>query len=257
VHLAYIDECGFSPNWKADIVNQPYHVLAAVVFPAKDVPAVSEVVQQRIRAVGLESFPGTLGRGAEIKAKDVDGGVGYWQSHPDHRARVRDAMLCAPSEHGATAFVVVIDKPRHLGKYVTPADPSLLALHYLLERIQMHAEHIEDHTICICDQNRRQEPAVVEVIEELAAKGSLIFYDSKAYGGLVQKHQTFSRILEFHFGQSQNSVGLQIADFFARVTYSWRKKDKDEYYPGWSHIKQTLFRNNDGKLEGFGYKEFP
>lgn len=85
----------------------------------------------------------------------------------------------------------------------------------------------------------------------------MFFYDSKAYGGFVQKHQTFSRILEFHFGQSQNSVGLQIADFFARVTYSWRKKDKDEQYPGWWHIKQTLYRNNDGKLEGFGYKEFP
>jgi hypothetical protein len=64
-----------------------------------------------------------------------------------------------------------------------------------------------------------------------------------------------SNILEIHFGDSKYSLGLQIANFVARHTYSWWKSGKDENYAGWNYIKPKLWRypNHDGR----GYKEFP
>ena len=257
MRIAYIDECGFALNWQESIKDQPFYVLAAALFDMVRVQEMFSSLQAEIERIRLKEISGTLGRGMEIKARDVDAGSGYWSLHPEHRAKVRKIMLSAPAKYGGTVFIVIINKQLHFEQYVTPEDPSLLALQFLLERIQIPLQREDDRVICVCDQNRSYEPKIVEAVESLAAEGSMIFYHSRVLDQFVQKRISFPEILEFHFGQSQNSVGLQIADFIARVTYSWRKRDKVDTYPGWSDIHESLYRNEEGKLEGFGYKEFP
>ncbi|WP_041437928.1 hypothetical protein [Thermodesulfobium narugense] len=64
------------------------------------------------------------------------------------------------------------------------------------------------------------------------------------------------RIIEFHSGRSKNSIGLQITDFFATMTYSYNKDGKPSPCEWWDKLELSLYRK-DGQLQGVGYKYFP
>lgn len=70
------------------------------------------------------------------------------------------------------------------------------------------------------------------------------------------KKNSVDRIVELSFGQSENSIGIQIADFFATMTYNYVRHGKPAGCGWWSLLEESLYRKNKNLL-GWGYKEFP
>jgi len=255
MYAVFIDEAGFSWNWKEEVDQQPFYVLSAVMLPMDKLASTYNALRERVNELkipGLDSQK--LGRGIEIKAKDVDSGQGYWHNNEEHRNQVRDLFLSAPSEHGGNAIVVVVDKQAHIQKYVDPQEPHDLALQFLFERLQSYLEEKNSECICFFDRTTRDE-FLINSATKLTMRGSHITYWSQFYSNYVEKWLPIPRILEFYIQDSKYSLGIQIADFFARYTYSKRKSGRDDY-SGWDLIEQSLYKR-DGKLKGFGYKEFP
>jgi len=165
-------------------------------------------------------------------------------------------MLKAPKEYGGTAFVVVINKLAHRERYAYPADPYQLSLEFIFERLQMYLSDINDYGICVYDQNKRLEDALQNTATVLLREGSDLIYFSRFYHSLVIKTLPIDRIVEFSLGRSENSIGLQIADFFATMTYTYVKDGKPSPCGWWDELESSLYRK-DGQLLGVGYKEFP
>jgi hypothetical protein len=256
VYVVYMDECGFSFGWKESIDEQPFYVLSAVAIPMEKIHPAYEEIRQSLENLQIPWLNmQMLGWGEEIKAKELDRGEGYWSKHERERQQVRELFLSIPYKYSGVSFIVVIDKQRHFEKYVNPEDPDKLAIQFALERIQGFLESENDVAICFFDKTKR-EPLIRDTVAELIKDGSWITYWSEFYQIVVAKQISISRIVEFHMADSRYSIGLQVADFFARHVHSWRKNNKDPNTPGWQLIKKSLYKQGD-KIIGFGYKEFP
>ncbi len=255
MHLIFVDECGYQADWTAEdaIRGQPVYVVSAVAVPSESTAQLYEAIRDGVAQLGLpETNAQALGRGEEIRANAVDRGDGFWGKNPSLRDRVRQIYL---DQQATTYFVVCVDKARHRDKYPSPRDPSHLGLQFLLERIQGFLNETRRSGFVLIDANKRLEPELRELSSQLLREGSWGLAMSRFYGMLYEWRLDMSSILEIHFGDSKHSLGLQIADFVARHTYSWWKSGKDENYAGWNYIKPKLWRypNHDGR----GYKEFP
>jgi len=133
--LIFVDESGYSPNWTADIVDQPFYVLSAVCIDASLYPRMCDELRRDTALMGLPGLAHPLGKGSEIKARAVARGEGWWQQHNDERNRFRDLMLSLPACYEGVAFVVAVHKDRHRNQYVWPEDPVTLAMKFLFERL--------------------------------------------------------------------------------------------------------------------------
>ncbi|MEO0130395.1 MAG: hypothetical protein ABIK76_01690 [candidate division WOR-3 bacterium] len=69
------------------------------------------------------------------------------------------------------------------------------------------------YSICIYDQNKRLEEKLQNTAAVILQEGSELIYFSNFYNSLVIKTFPIDRIIEFSLGKSENSIGLQIADF--------------------------------------------
>jgi hypothetical protein len=251
-----MDESGYTFDWEADLHKQPYYVLSAVCLPAEELPTVYQETRSEVSNLNLQGVDKPLGQGFEIKARDVATGSGYWRTHNEKRNVIRDIMLTAPKKYGGTAFVVVISKLAHRERYPNPVDPYQLSLEFIFERLQMYLSDINDYGICIYDQNKRLEDVLQNTAAALLREGSEQIYFSRFYNSLVIKTFPIDRIIEFSLSRSEYSIGLQIADFFATMTYTYVKEGKPSPCGWWDVLKSSLHRK-DGRLQGVGYKEFP
>jgi len=257
MYFIFVDESGYHPNWDDEnaIKEQPVYVLAAVAVPSGKLAQLYEAIRNGVDQLGLPEINGqALGRGEEIKAKDVDDGKGFWREKSYERERVRQIYL---DQQATTYFVVCVDKARHRDRYPSPRDPAHLALQFLLERLQGFLNENNEAGFVLIDANKRLEPELRERSSQLLLEGSWGIAVSRFYEELTYEwHLKMSKILEIHFGDSRYSLGLQIADFVARHTYSWWKSNKDPGYPGWNYIEPRLYRYRKN-YHGWGYKEFP
>jgi len=255
MYVIFIDECGYRPNWKEEnaIKEQPVYVVSAVAIPSDNVHSVYEAIRDCISRLGLpETDANALGKGQEIKAKDVDRGKGSWGKNQELRDKVRRIFL---DQSAATYLVVCIDKARHSKKYVDPEDPANLGLQFLLERIEGFLNAQSKQGLVIVDANKRLEAQQRERLGQLLPEGSCGIAISRLDGIPYEWHLTLDNIIEIHFSDSRYSLGLQMADFVARHTYSWWKSGKNQDYPGWSFILPRLSKHPNH--DGWGYKEFP
>lgn len=253
--VVFLDESGYTRDWSASIAEQPFYVLAAVCIPSHALPDLYAHVSMGVQALGLpdQTFP--IGRGFEIKAGDVARGRGWWKEKGEARESVRDLMLAAPRKYDGAAAVVVIDKQKHFERYMSPDEPHRLALQFALERVHIFLEDTDTHAICIYDQNHRIETTLSVDTASLARDGSPV-QCIDMFGDFREKDVSLDRILEFTVGLSQNSIGLQLADFFASMTYQHFKKGRPSPCGWWSVLEQSLLRKGD-RVEGIGLKVFP
>ncbi|MDQ7858550.1 MAG: hypothetical protein QN174_13250 [Armatimonadota bacterium] len=56
MHVVFIDEAGYTPDWKAGIEQQPFYVASAVCIPAPNVPPLYASLRQEIQALHLPSL---------------------------------------------------------------------------------------------------------------------------------------------------------------------------------------------------------
>jgi hypothetical protein len=255
MYFIFVDECGYQPDWtnEAAINEQPVYVLSAVAVPSENVTQLYDAIRNSVAQLWLpETNAQALGRGEEIKANAVDRGDGFWGKNPSLRDRVRQIYL---DQQPTTYFVVCVDKALLRDKYPWPRDPAHLGLQFLLERLQGFLNDTHRSGFVLIDANKRLEPELRERSSQLLLEGSWGIAVSKFYGVPYEWHLSMSKILEIHFGYSNSSLGLQIADFVARHAYSWWKSGKLEEYPGWNYIEPRLWRYPHH--HGWGYKEFP
>jgi len=255
MYLIFVDECGYRADWMAEdgIREQPVYVVSAVAVPSESAAQLYKAIRDRVAKLPLpETDARALGRGQEIKANAVDRGDGFWGRNSDLSDLIRQIYL---DNQDTAYFVVCIDKARHLDKYPLPQDPVHLGLQLLLERIQGFLDETQQSGFVLIDANKRLEPELREHSSELLREGSWGIAMSKFYGIPYEWCLKMENIIEIHFGDSRYSLGLQIADFVARHTYSWWKSGKKQDYPGWSYILPKLWKHPNH--DGWGYKEFP
>ncbi len=256
MQVIFMDESGYTFNWEADLDKQPYYVLSAVCLPSYEIPKVYQKIRSEVSNLNLKGAYQPLGQGFEIKARDVAIGSDYWRTHNHERDVVRSIMLKTPNEYKRKAFVVIINKLAHRERYPNPEDPYQLSFRFIFERLQRYLSNINDYGICVYDQNKRLEDVLQNTAIGLFRDGSHLICFSSFYNSLVEKTLTIDRIVEFSLGRSENSIGLQISDFFATMTYTYLKDGKPSPCGWWDELESSLYRQ-DGQLLYFGYKEFP
>ena len=256
MRLVFIDESGYTPDWKAGIDAQPFYVASAISFPASMIAQLYAVIREDIEALNLPGQPQPLGLGFEIKAGDIARGTGWWADHNEQRNHVRDLFLAAPRKFEGVAFVSAIDKKRHLARYAYPAEPYYLAMTFVLERLEKHLSDVQDHAYCVYDHNARIGSALQDYTAELIRDGSPLFYRSKLFNDFVLERFRLPHILELALGDSRFSVGLQVADYFATLAYHYYCDGKPQQCGWWDLLIESL-HTKEGKLAGIGLKEFP
>lgn len=257
MQLIFIDESGYAPNWEESIDEQPFYVLGAVVIPFDNYVTGCQKIRKEIEKLNLPNADRPLGLGFEIKARNVATGTGWWRRHQDIRDKVKNIMLSFPKENNGVAIVVVIDKKAHQERYFTPENPYHLALRFLLERLQHLLTELNDYGVAIFDLNQGQLKAISELESILRSEGSDILKWTWPFGLPFTFTLKVDRIVEFTYGVSHNSIGLNIADFFATMTYHYHKNGRS-HAESWSLIEQSLYRCSDSNtVVGYGYKLFP
>src|SRR5207245_2054185 len=88
--------------------------LSAVCLPAERLQEAYSGIRAAITALPLRPSRDALGRGFEIKAKEIATGAGWWKFHNVERDAVRAVMLAAPPTYGGSAFVVAIERVQDL-----------------------------------------------------------------------------------------------------------------------------------------------
>jgi hypothetical protein len=261
MYAIFMDESGYSFSWQKDMNNQPYFVQSAVCFPLNRLEEAYNHVRLKLGDIRLPESAGKLGRGFELKAKDIARGYGWWGDKPEEREVVRNLMLELPALFAGRAFLLVIDKHELLTKYGEKArDPQVVAFQYTLERIQWLLEREEQYAICIYDQNKKIDDIIHGGAASLAFKGSQVFYFSKSYGQFVSYSHKVKRVVEMTLGNSKNSLGLQVADFYATMAYQYFKAGRPSECGWWKVLQTSLDRkdgNPQGILLGYGLKVFP
>lgn len=256
MYVAFLDESGFTTDWKKGIEEQPFYVLATVLFKVDDLPRIYGDIRRDFKGFKIPAQGRPLGLGFEVKASDIARGTGRWGKNNRQRNQVRDLLLSAPEEYGGVAIVVVIDKQAHIDTYPSPDNPYGLAVKFTFERLQKFLERKEDYALCIYDQNTLYEDDIKVQHAELVTGGSRIKYVSDYYSQVVVYTHDLDRVIELSMGFSENSLGLQVADFFATMTYQYYKGGKPGECGWWDLLYESLDRRG-GRVLGIGLKEFP
>jgi hypothetical protein len=256
MQMIFLDESGYSWDWKKQIDEQPFYVLSAVCLPMSNIPTAYEKLREEVNDLNLPGQKKPLGRGFEIKARDIAQGTGWWRDHNDERNQVRDLFLSFPQRENGTAFVVVVNKEAHLSRYAFPDDPYLLAFQFIFERIEMYLKDCDNYGYCIYDQNERLEQDLQERANGLLTEGSRGIYYSPIWNDVFEFSLPIQRILELSFGDSINSIGLQVADFFSSLTNAYYKSGKPANCGWWNSLTESLHKK-DERVLGVGLKEFP
>ncbi|HWY78092.1 MAG TPA: DUF3800 domain-containing protein [Verrucomicrobiae bacterium] len=255
MHLVFFDESGFSPRWTLDIAEQPFYVLAAVCLQATAYADACEDLPREFAFLGV-TLPHPLGKGAEIKARAVAGGEGWWRNHNDERNKFRELMLSFPTRQTGTAFVVIVDKRAHFQQYAWPENPVTLAMRFLFERLQWYLSNEQSNAYCVYDHDKRRTDATHLQSIQLIREGSDVIFFSDYYSQTIKTTNTLDRITELALGQSHSSIGLQVADFFATMAYCYYRDGQPADCGWWNTLNTSLFHES-GQIVGRGLKVFP
>jgi hypothetical protein len=255
MYLIFVDELGYTPGWPdlnpKILKEQPLYVVSGVAIKENSIKSVYDSIINKLKQLNITGIDvSKLGKGEEIKAKEVDRGDGIWRKYPNFRNEIRKIYL---DHDNVIYFVVCIDKIRHITQYTEPENPEYLALRFLLERVQHLLNDQNELGVVVIDINRRIEQDQRKFVSELLIEGSQVILSK-----FLELRFQLANIIEFYFCDSKYSLGLQIADFVARHVYSWKKNGKDQSYPGWGYIEKRLYwPPNKESYIGWGYKEFP
>ena len=252
MYLIFVDEVGYTPGWpNVNLSEQPMYVVSGVVIKENSIKSVYDSIINKLKQLNITGIDiSKLGKGEEIKAKEVDRGDGIWRHYSDLRDEVRKIYM---DHENVIYFAVCIDKKRLITQYTEPENPEYLTLRFLLERVQGLLKEQNELGLIVIDLNTQIEQDQRKFVSDLLIEGSQV-----KISNFLEFRLQLDRIIEFYFCDSKNSLGLQIADFVARHIYSWGKNGKNPNYPGWCYIEKRLYiPPTKTSYIGWGYKEFP
>ncbi|NRA48535.1 MAG: DUF3800 domain-containing protein [Phaeodactylibacter sp.] len=257
--LIYIDESGYSQNWQKDLDKQRYLALAGVVLCADCYSYACQELRANIQALNLPKtlYPHPIGLGSEIKASSIAKGKDWWHKNTETRNRVRDLMLSFPDKADGEVILVIIDKKALNERYANPHNPVDMAMRYLFERIQWLLTEEEEAGICFHDQDKTRDDYLYQHSMRLIREGSTFEYYN-FYEHTVEDAQFYmDRIVELHMGNSKNSIGLQVADFYARCGRDYFRSSDRSKCTWWKVLRSNLYIDIKGRVNGAGLKLFP
>ena len=106
----------------------------------------------------------------------------------------------------------------------------MMAFRFLMERLEWFLRRENDIAFCIYDQNKRLEGQLQNKMSTLITDGSPIQYFSEYFGTIVNYTWEIKQVFELAFGNSHNSIGLQISDYFATMSYQYFKKNLSQAF---------------------------
>lgn len=138
---------------------------------------------------------------------------------------------------------VVIDKATFQNRTPTASVLST-AWMFLLERYGMFLEEkqIDAGYLRIDRSSNKVQNRIVEIVHRFTYTGT--------------RYQSMSRIRHPIFADSSGVYGIQVADALAYCT-SQHKIHPNKFGKYWDMVYPKLQTNRHGKIEGYGYKEYP
>ncbi|MCD6341202.1 MAG: DUF3800 domain-containing protein [Desulfurococcales archaeon] len=262
LYLVFMDESG------ADGEEQRFFVLSAILVPAscyikeaehfkEEYPNIVADLPKHVQN-SFKSDNRKLGEGFEIKFSKA---YKTLRGHPGF-SRILRPFMEFPKRCSGCAILVVGDK--EIFKTNRPKLPPEIEMledendkfyaygfRLMLERIQWFLkDDVDGWGIIIYDLNMFEE-AFSEIFGKLKYEGAEIFnLTLESY--FVLK---FDRIHTITYARSENCLGLQIADFYAGITYRYKKGEISEN--NWRSLVWNNLRKRKGKIIGYGYKEYP
>jgi hypothetical protein len=205
--FAYIDETGHT-GLRLDDPRQPILTLVAVIVPEDQVQALGTSIRE------LTTFAlGWLPRGIEVHGQELWSGTGPWKSlsHEQRIALYTEALELLETHHAYIAHAS-INKPRLSSRYPDPANPYLLALQFLCQKINDWPARSAGPIVLIADESKENELRAIEMVADLQSWGP----------GVVGGPRLGMIIDTLHFVRSPASPGVQMADLVAFIIHRQR-----------------------------------
>ncbi len=106
--------------------------------------------------------------------------------------------------HDCVVAYASIDKPRLLTKYTLPDNPHLLALQFVLEKIDKWMGR-DERVLLVADESSEHETPVKSLVA-----------DMQIWGSAIGSGQRLKHVIDtIHFVKSHENAGVQLADLTA------------------------------------------
>lgn len=198
-----------------DDPDQPIHWLVAVLVPEDQVLPLSHAVE------ALLSLSRTDARLPELHGADLFGGKNDWAGvDPAERVRIYGSALRLLAEHDCVIAHASIDKTKLSESVSGRTTPHLLALQFLVEKIDAYLrsqkDPIRQRALLVADETNEHEAFAIGMVAGMQATGL----------GIVPGRIIGQVIDTVHFVRSDVNRGVQLADLVAyalnRVTRAKR-----------------------------------
>jgi hypothetical protein len=204
VWLCYLDESG-NTGRRLDDPDQPVHLIAAVMVPEERVADMARSMD----VLAAQWLPPELRR-AEFHGAALYSGNGPWKGvAPGDRIQVYRSVLQLISELEAVVAHASVDKPRLAAKYRYPDSPHLLALQFLVEKIDTYlatqSDPLRSRGLLIADQTHEHEAFAIDLVAQMQRHGATIGTGRRLTGVIDS----------VHFVRSETNPGVQLADLVA------------------------------------------
>jgi len=249
MYILYIDESGDTIPLSQD--GKKFLVLTGCIIHEDDI----QQVQEKFRQIKKDFF-----QNEEIEVKsnflryanpdiNIDSPLklNSKEKYDELEAEITKFLASLP----ISLYTVVIDKKSYWDQYPSQ-NPYDIAYVFLLERFHKYIAEKKSLGICIIDPREGQ-------VEKHFIGNELSRIHDKMRWGDGKIWKKCPRVIEkLLFSQSDQTIGIQIADLFCYPTYhvfEYNKKPK-EYWRFHELTYPKLFKHQ-GKIDGYGLKFFP
>ena len=170
VWLAYIDESG-NTGRRLDDPDQPIHWLVAVLVPEERVLSLTHAVE------ALVSQRRTDGLVPELHGSALFSGGGVWAGiSPTERVAIYDEALALLPRHDCVVAHASIDKAKLTAGPTPKTTPHLLALQFLVEKIDAYlvgqTDPLRQRALLVADETQEHEAFAIGVVAGMQASGA-------------------------------------------------------------------------------------
>jgi len=214
--LCYVDECG-NTGKRLDDPKQPYHALAAVMVPEESVLALAADGEGLVNRAHEDRWGFKPEQVVELRGVDLYGGTRDWAGiDEEHRNQVYWDAVSLLDTHGCEVAYARIDKVKfEKRKYPRPESPHLLALQFLVEKL-------DDWLGTQTDPTRQRGLIVADETKEHGDFAIAMVANMQRWGSPIGSREPLTHVIDtVHFVRSKDNPGVQLADL---VVYALNRK---------------------------------
>jgi len=158
-----------------------------------------------------------------------------------------DAVYDLITEIEPTIISIVVDKEKYFAKYAQPDPVKHTSFQYLMDRYEKFLSRRDSYGVLVYDYEGKRDKYIRKMLEEARLIGS---FDYR-----FLTYWKYKRITEtIFFTESENSIGLQLADFVAyAILVCYEKK----YCERFNQLQPLFDRDPSGSIENYGLKVIP